>query len=146
MQIRLFSAVTLAAALVWIGTAVAAEPTGKTAPRDPQAVLNQMRLKKMTQELSLTEEQQVKVRALLEAEAAKMSAVQNNSALSYSDRVAEQNAIKKESGAKLQALLTDEQKQKVEALAAKNSKKKKTPSAEKPAAPTDKPEEPGKAK
>ena len=61
----------------------------ETAPkRDAQAVLNQMRLKKYTKDLELTEEQQKKVGAILETESKEVSKLNDEPNLSITDRSA----------------------------------------------------------
>jgi hypothetical protein len=96
-------------------------------------VLQQMRAKQLTKDLSLTEEQQKKVQVLYAAEAKELSAVQADENLTLVQKADKQLAIKAATREKIKPLLTDEQKTKWETILAKQNKPKKKPAA--PAAP-----------
>ena len=78
----------------------------------------EMRLKKMTEELSLTADQQKKLTPVLEEQAANMKAAKENP-----DNKEENRAKMKESMKKIQAILTPEQLEKMKANAPKGKGK-----------------------
>jgi protein CpxP len=92
--------------------------------KDGIAILNQMRVKQVTKALSLTEEQEKKVKALYDDEAARVRTIQGNDALDLNRKFDQQVAVKKETSEKLKALLTEEQKTKFEAMNTKPARKK----------------------
>lgn len=98
----------------------------ETAPkRDAQAVLNQMRLKKYTRDLELTEEQQKKVGAILEAEGKEISKLDGEPNLSISERSKKVQALHQDTYAKMKPLLTPAQLEKFEKALTKSAPKKK---------------------
>ena len=93
--------------------------------RDAQTVINQMRLKRMTQDLSLTPEQQKKIEAIFSDEAKQIAQIQQDENLNLTDKYDKQMAIKKKTNEKITPLLTDDQRKTFEELLAKAQKKKK---------------------
>lgn len=121
-QFRLFTVLMLLAALVLPSALFAAETAPK---RDALAVLNQMRLKRYTKDYELTEEQQKKVGAILEAESKEVSKLDGEPNLSISDRSARIRKLHDETYAKMKPLLTPAQLEKFEKALAKTAPKKK---------------------
>ncbi len=93
--------------------------------KDSLALLSQMRVKRLTKELSLTEEQQKKMLALYDDEAKQLAVIQADPSLNINQSYEKQMAIKKVTDAKVPPLLTAEQKTKYEAYVAKITPKKK---------------------
>ena len=102
--------------------------------KDALAMLSQMRVKRLTTQVALTEEQQKKVLALYDDEAKKIAVVQTNEDLDINQKYEKRVVIQKETDGKLTPLLTAEQNVKYEAYKAKTTPKKK-PAAKPAAAP-----------
>lgn len=70
----------------------------------------------LTERLSLTPDQQAKVKTILEEQRAKMQAVMKDESLSHEDRGAKMREIHEGFKTKVRALLTDEQQKKADAM------------------------------
>jgi len=100
--------------------------------RDAQSVLNQMRLKKWTKDLTLSAEQQKKVQALLDEEGKQIAKLEDQN-LSPLDRSAKVGELHEGTYAKVKPLLSATQLETFEKILAKSAKPKKTkPAAESP--------------
>jgi len=73
-------------------------------------------LKHMTKELDLSSDQQSQIRPVLQERQQKMQAVFQDQSLSREDRRSKMMAIRQDSEGKITALLTDQQKQKYQAM------------------------------
>lgn len=73
-------------------------------------------LKHMTKELGLSADQENQIRPILVDRQQKMQALWQNQSLSREDRRSQMMSIRQDSNAKIEALLTDEQKQKFETM------------------------------
>src|SRR4051794_34532892 len=65
-------------------------------PKDAIALLSQIRLKQLTKELTLTEEQQKKIQSLFNDEGARIRVIQSDEAADSNQKREKQTAIKKE--------------------------------------------------
>jgi len=74
------------------------------------------RMKMLSERLSLTTDQQAKLAPIMAESRQQIHAIFQDSSLSREDRVAKFKAVRKDSNAKIEALLTDEQKQNFEQL------------------------------
>lgn len=70
----------------------------------------------MTKQLDLTADQQSQIRPILVDRQQKMQALWQNQSLSQEDRRSQMMHIREDSNAKIEALLTDQQKQQFEAM------------------------------
>jgi periplasmic protein CpxP/Spy len=73
-------------------------------------------LKHMTKELDLSSDQQSQIRPVLQDRQQKMEAIRQDQSLSREDRRSKMMAIRQDSEGKITALLTDQQKQKYQAM------------------------------
>lgn len=73
-------------------------------------------LQRMTQQLGLSADQQKQVKPILVDRQQKMQALWQNQSLSQEDRRSQMMHIREDSNAKIEALLTDQQKQQFEAM------------------------------
>jgi periplasmic protein CpxP/Spy len=78
---------------------------------DPDA-----QLQRMTQQLGLSTDQQSQIRPILVDRQQKMQALWQNQSLSQDDRRSQMRSIRHDANARIEALLTDQQKQKFEAM------------------------------
>jgi len=78
---------------------------------DPDA-----QLQRMTQQLALSSDQQNQIRPILVDRQQKMQALWQNQSLSQEDRRSQMMSIRQDSNAKIEAVLSDSQKQKFEAM------------------------------
>ncbi len=78
---------------------------------DPDAQLQQM-----TKQLGLSADQQNQIRPILVDRQQKMQALWQNQSLTQEDRRSQMRSIQQDSSTKIEALLTDQQKQKFEAM------------------------------
>ena len=99
------------------------------AERDAQSVINELRLKQLTKNLSLTQEQQKQVKVLYDAEAKLMAKINDDENLTLGDRTAKKQALIKETNEKIKPVLTVEQKTKFEEQLAKATARKKPAAA-----------------
>lgn len=110
--------------LLFVSASIAAEPT---ANRDAQTVLNEMRLKKWTKDLSLTADQQTKFRVILDEEGKQSAKINGDTSIGVNERRAKMNELRDASYSKMRPLLTDAQLSNFEKLVAKTQPKKKQP-------------------
>jgi len=94
-------------------------PGGRGGPR----MTPDERLKQLSEALSLTKDQEAKIKPILQDEAKKMQAVRDDTALSQADRRAKTREISDESTKKIQEVLTPEQKEKYAKLPQPKGKK-----------------------
>lgn len=73
-------------------------------------------LQRMTQQLGLSADQQSQIKPILADRQQKMQALWQNQSLSQEDRRSQMASLRQDSDAKIEALLTDQQKQKFEAM------------------------------
>ncbi len=83
----------------------------------------QDRLKALTEELKLTEDQQTKMKAVFKEQAEKAQALRKDTALSQEDRRAKGKEIREKFNAEVKKILTDEQFQKWEKSRADRQKR-----------------------
>jgi Spy/CpxP family protein refolding chaperone len=88
-----------------------APPQGRGMRMDPNR-----QLERLTQELSLTSDQQEKIKPVLLERQQKMQALMQNQSLSEEDRRAQMRTIMEGSNNSIKANLTDDQKQKFDAM------------------------------
>jgi Spy/CpxP family protein refolding chaperone len=74
------------------------------------------RMEMLSKRLNLTADQQAKLAPIFTERRAQVRAILQDSSLSREDRMAKMQTIRKDSNAKIEALLTDEQKQNYEQL------------------------------
>jgi Spy/CpxP family protein refolding chaperone len=74
------------------------------------------RIKMLSKRLNLTADQQAKLAPIMAESRQQIRAIFQDSSLSKEDRIAKFKAVRKDSNAKIEALLTDEQKQNFEQL------------------------------
>jgi protein CpxP len=74
------------------------------------------RMEMLSQRLNLTADQQAKLLPIMSERRQQMRAIFQDSSLSKEDRVAKLKAVRNESNGKIEALLTDEQRQSYEQL------------------------------
>ena len=77
--------------------------------------------KEMFRELDLSREQKIKMKEINQSMKASKEAIENDTALSETEKKAKLRALKKENIQKIQAILTEEQKIKFQQLKAKNN-------------------------
>ncbi len=127
-------ALALAALCAGVSTAHAADINAPAAPkRDSLGVMNDLRMKSLTQQINLTGEQQVKVLQLLNEESALTAKVREDVTLTASNRIGRIKAAQAETYARMKPLLTAEQNEKFESIRSRTAPKKKKPTA--PSAP-----------
>ena len=95
------------------------------AQRNPQDVLNSVRLKQLTKDLQLTDEQRQKFQVLFDAERDLITKLEQDSNLQPADRATRVTEFKRATSDQLKPLLTPEQLDKYEQVLAKTQKKKK---------------------
>lgn len=94
-------------------------------PKDAQSALVSIRLKKLTKDLDLTEEQQKKVFELLQAESKGLEKVRTDDRISFTERSAKIKEAQLATYAKMKPLLTEAQLQKFEKMLTSSTKPKK---------------------
>jgi Spy/CpxP family protein refolding chaperone len=104
------------------------------ADRDAQSVINELRLKQLTKNLGLTDEQQKKIKVLYAEEAKLAVKVNDDEKLSLSDKATQKQALIKATNEKIKPLLTPEQKLTFEQFLAKAAGRKKATTATAPGA------------
>ena len=80
--------------------------------------------KDLLKELNLTREQKIKLKDIRQANMAKKEAIENNSQLSDPEKKTQLRGLQKEQAQNIQAILTDEQKEKFKATRQKAMKEK----------------------
>jgi Spy/CpxP family protein refolding chaperone len=85
-------------------------------PQPPQPMTMDQRMARLTQVLNLTTAQQQQIRPILEQAQQKMQALAADNATPMADRQAQAETIRNNVRSQIDAVLTDEQKQKVEAM------------------------------
>jgi hypothetical protein len=99
-------------------------PAAETA-KDPQALMNNMRLKKWTKDLQLTEAQQKKVQVILDEEGRQISRLDQETSLDLNQRRAKVDDLRHATYAKIKPLLDATQLAAFEKSLAKSAPKKK---------------------
>lgn len=117
-----FLTLTLSGMLT-LGFAAAAEAQDTPPPSDqsqqgrgPGSMDPDTRLQHMTQQLDLTPDQQSQIKPLLVKRRQKLAALRSDQSTSPQDRRAKARAIREETHSKIEAILTDQQKQKFAAM------------------------------
>jgi hypothetical protein len=121
ISMKRFSLIMLCAFLGLLPTLRAADNNGK----DAAAVMNSMRLKRLTKDLDLTEDQQKKVMALLNEESKVTAQYRENGNLSVPERSAKIKEAQQVTYGKVKPLLTPPQLEKFEKLQAASTRTKK---------------------
>ena len=80
--------------------------------------------KDIIKELDLTREQKIKLKGIRQDNMAKQGAIENNSQLSGSEKKMQLRALQKEQAQNIQAILTEEQKEKFKSIRQKEKKEK----------------------
>jgi Spy/CpxP family protein refolding chaperone len=90
----------------------AAPPQGGGQWQRGQMPTPEQRLQRMTQALNLTEDQQTKIKPILENESTQMQSLRSDSSLSQEDRMAKMKQIRENTTSQINPILTaDQQKQ-----------------------------------
>ena len=100
-------------------------PVAPAAERDAQSVMNELRLKKWTKDLSLTAEQQKKVLVMLEDEGKEIAKLDADSTVELNARKTKVNELRQTTYAKIKPVLSAEQLATFEKQLAKMQPKKK---------------------
>jgi hypothetical protein len=129
MHLKLLATIAVVGLCSTFAPDVVAAEVKANPQQDPQVLVNRIRLRQMTQQLTLTDEQQKKCQAYLDEQAVLIGAVQRDTALPMDQKLKKQDAIAKEYKAKLKTTLTDEQRAKWDASEAKAAARKKRSSA-----------------
>jgi ATP sulfurylase len=95
------------------------------AKRDAQSVVNEMRLKKWTKDLSLTAEQQKKVQTILDEEGQQIAKLDADSTVDLNARKTKVNDLRQASYTKIKPVLNAEQLASFEKMLVKMQPKKK---------------------
>src|SRR5687767_3756441 len=100
--LRIFAGVLVAALPAGCGNDNTSEP----AAQNSSGVIGSMRVKQLTRELALTDEQQPKVKLLVEQEAAQIAKVDEAANLSITQRAIRVGELQKETYEKMKPILT----------------------------------------
>ncbi len=92
------------------------EGLGQSAPQPPPPMTMDQRMARLTQVLNLTAAQQQKIRPVLEDAQVKMQALAADNATPIADRQAKAETIRESVRTQIDAVLTPEQKQRVQAM------------------------------
>ncbi len=125
MNYAILLRVFVSALLAGLGTGCGKDNTSEPPPRNSHEVMSQMRVRQLSRDLALTDEQQAKVKVLFEEEAAQIAKVDATANLSITERAIRIGELKKESYAKMQPLLTTSQWEKVEKILSKPEGRRK---------------------
>ena len=132
MNFQNFSRVLAIALLVCFAAACgndkssqAASAPSQSEPRNADTVINGMRLRSLTKELELTDEQKDKVQVLFDEESKEVTRLYADTNLSVTERLDKIGELKKETYAKIKPLLTPAQAQKFDEMLSKSQKRKK---------------------
>jgi periplasmic protein CpxP/Spy len=77
-----------------------------------QPPTTEQRLQRMTQQLNLTEEQQQKIKPILESESTQMQALRGDSSLTQEERMAKMKELRQGTSEQIKPILTADQQQK----------------------------------
>jgi len=95
----------------------AAPPPGGGGWQHGQMPTADQRLQRMTQALNLTEDQQAKIKPILENESTQMQSLRSDSSLSQEDRFAKMKQLRESTSSQINPILTaDQQKQYAEMM------------------------------
>ena len=90
----------------------AAPPQGGGGRQRGQMPTPEQRLQRMTQALNLTDDQQAKIKPILENESTQMQSLRSDTSLSQDDRMAKMKQIRENTASQINPILTpDQQKQ-----------------------------------
>jgi Spy/CpxP family protein refolding chaperone len=106
------AALTLLVAAVAVQAQTPAEQGGQQQWGRGQMPTTEQRLQRMTKQLNLTEEQQQKIKPILDNESTQMQALRSDSSLSQEDRMAKMKQIRQASSEQITPILTADQQQK----------------------------------
>lgn len=110
----------LAVAVTCCGTALYAQMQDgmgqQGAGQHRMAMSPEQRLQHMTKALNLTDDQQQKIKPILEGESQQMQAVRQDSSLSEKDQMSKMGQIRQDSMTQINSILTPEQQQKYQAM------------------------------
>ena len=98
-----------------------ADPPQQTA----DSLLNEMRMKSLTKDLGLTDEQKGQVQALFDQEAKEIAKLNADPNVSTPQRLTKTAELKKETYAKIRPMLTAEQAEKYDQLMSKSERRKR---------------------
>jgi Spy/CpxP family protein refolding chaperone len=119
--LRIFAGVLLTGLAAGCGN----ENPSATAGQNGPGVIGTMRVKQLTRDLALTDEQQQKVKLLIEQETAQIANVDETANLSITQRAIRVGELQKESYERMKPLLTPAQLDKLEQMLSKAQKRKK---------------------
>jgi periplasmic protein CpxP/Spy len=91
-----------------------AEPLATTAPKHMHGDQAEHRLKRLSKNLNLTDDQKEKIRPILEDEQQQMKAVEGDSTLTAQQKHKKTREIRMSSKSQMSAILTPEQKEKIQ--------------------------------
>jgi hypothetical protein len=114
------------AALICFSAGCSKEAQAEAPQRTAGNVMNGMRLKSLTKELELTDEQKVKVQALLDEEAKESEKIYSDASFSATQKSIKVGELKRETYGKIKPLLTATQAQKLEEMLSRTGKRKRS--------------------
>ncbi len=112
----------------------------QSAPQPPAPITMDQRMARLTQVLNLTTAQQQQIRPVLEQAQAKMQALAADNATPIADRQAKAEAIRESVRSQIDAVLTPEQKQRVQAMSQHGPGGQGTPRAQPQSQPPSQPQ------
>ena len=92
-----------------------AKQTDSVSNKPAENTMDRPGRKDMLKELDLTKEQKIKLKDIRQANMAKKEAIENNSQLSEQEKKTQLRSLQKEQAKNVQAILTEEQKEKFKA-------------------------------
>ena len=118
---KLILPVTLALVLAIAGSCAWAQmgPTGGGPGGGPMSrgpMSSDQKLQMLTQQLSLTNDQQAKIKPILESESQQMQALHQDSSLSREDRMSKMQQIRQGTNDQIKPILTSDQQQKFQEM------------------------------
>ena len=93
-----------------------AKQTDSVGNKPVENTMDKSSRKDMLKELDLTREQKIKLKDIRQANMVKKEAIENNSQLSESEKKTQLRGLQKEQAQNIQAILTDEQKEKFRSI------------------------------
>ncbi|MEP7255570.1 MAG: hypothetical protein ABI666_07315 [Ferruginibacter sp.] len=93
-----------------------AKQTDSVSNKPVENTMDKSSRKDMLKELNLTKEQKIKLKDIRQANMAKKEAIENNSQLSEPEKKTQLRGLQKEQAQNIQAVLSDEQKEKFKSI------------------------------
>jgi Spy/CpxP family protein refolding chaperone len=125
MQFQRIVAMIACAVAICFVSACSKEAQAEPPQRSADDLLSGMRLKSVTKDLELTEEQQGKVQTLFDEEAKEIAKVNADTTLSTTQRLNRIAELKKETYSNIKPLLTAAQTEKFDQLMSKSERRRK---------------------